>query len=263
MDEEYINFKISALEKEIRALQRKLASYPPGLLKCEANGNYTKWYILEKQKPGVKATRTYLPKKKIQMARTLALKTYQTLLIQDYQDEIRHWKQQLPKEPRWIPGKRTEALISNQSFRILLPRDIRSFGEELEEWQKHRDPADNLPGDDRRMTAEAGEKFPSESETLIADLLFENRIPYRFSPEFCLYGDRRRSPSFLTLNPYTRREIPWEHILLPGKGDMTEMLEDYVRAGYTPMVNLILTFESELHPLSRRQVLRIIDSFLR
>ena len=112
-----------------------------------------------------------------------------------------------------------------------------------------------------------GDKVRSKSEWMIACLLNEEGIPYRYEAQldlnlgFCIY------PDFTVLNKRTRKEYIWEHF---GRMDdpkyvqesFIPKMKDYYAAGYLPGEKLLMTFESEGHPFNVMQAKRLIKQFL-
>ena len=114
-----------------------------------------------------------------------------------------------------------------------------------------------------------GEKVRSKSEWMIACMLSEAGVPYRYEeliglhPEFGVH----LFPDFTVLNKRTRKEYYWEHF---GRMDDPKYIEesfmpkisDYYNFGYLPGKKLLMTFESKGHPFDTTQVKRLIEEFL-
>ena len=114
-----------------------------------------------------------------------------------------------------------------------------------------------------------GEKVRSKSEWMIACMLAEAGVPYRYeeivavSPEFKLFFH----PDFTVLNKRTRKVYYWEHF---GRMDDPKYIEesfmpkmnDYYNFEFLPGEKLLMTFESKHHPLDTTQVKRLIENYL-
>ena len=113
------------------------------------------------------------------------------------------------------------------------------------------------------------EKVRSKSEWIIACMLAEAGVPYRY--EECVGLNKLLGmvfyPDFTVLNKRTREVFFWEHF---GKMDdpkyinesyMPKMLE-YYNFGFLPGKKLLMTFESKRYPLDTTQVKRLIEEFL-
>ena len=105
--------------------------------------------------------------------------------------------------------------------------------------------------EDQKYESTKGIKFRSKSELIIANLLEEYNIPYRYEPEMTLKG-KRICPDFMIKNPFTAETIIWEHfgaLHLPDyEKKMNEKMEWYLTQGLVPFETVIYTFEFDLNP---------------
>lgn len=132
-----------------------------------------------------------------------------------------------------------------------------------EDWQRRH------PQRQRTLTkgilTNKGELVRSKSEKIIADKLAALQIPYQYEPTVDLY-DQPVIPDFLVLNPRTRREFLWEHlgmIDLPAYNRKAiAKLNAYMKTGYFPGQNLILSFETDENPLDVGTVDLLIQTYL-
>jgi len=89
----------------------------------------------------------------------------------------------------------------------------------------------------------------SKSEALIANLLEEYEIPYRYEVLLELDG-QPIYPDFSIKNPFTSKTIIWEHFGALHQPEyeqkMTNKMKTYLKHGYKPFENLIYTFEFDL-----------------
>ena len=56
-----------------------------------------------------------------------------------------------------------------------------------------------------------GEYVRSKSEKILADLFYENGIPYQYEPAFRLINGKLVYPDFVLLNVRERKTFYWEH----------------------------------------------------
>lgn len=114
-----------------------------------------------------------------------------------------------------------------------------------------------------------GEKVRSKSEWMIASMLADAGVPYRYEETVGLhelYGGAFH-PDFTVLNKRTRKEYYWEHF---GRMDDPKYVEesfmpkiiDYYTFGFIPGEKLLMTFESKDHPFDIMQVRRLIETYL-
>lgn len=89
----------------------------------------------------------------------------------------------------------------------------------------------------------------SKSEALIANLLEEYGIPYRYDAELTL-GRKIIYPDFIIKNPCNGKIIVWEHfgaLDQPGyEQKMDEKMKFYLKHDYKPFDTLIYTFEFDV-----------------
>ena len=114
-----------------------------------------------------------------------------------------------------------------------------------------------------------GERVRSKSEWMIASMLADAGVPYRYEETVGLhelYGGAFH-PDFTVLNKRTRKEYYWEHF---GRMDDPRYVEesfmpkiiDYYTFGFLPGDKLLMTFESKDHPFDTMQVRRLIETYL-
>lgn len=114
-----------------------------------------------------------------------------------------------------------------------------------------------------------GEKVRSKSEWMIACILADSGIPYRYEEIVPLHAEFGvfLHPDFTVLNKRTRKVYYWEHF---GRMDDPKYIEesympkinDYYNFEFLPGEKLLMTFESRQHPLDITQVKRLIEQFL-
>ena len=128
-------------------------------------------------------------------------------------------------------------------------------------WMSRKDHAYETP---------RGERVRSKSEWIIASMLHEAGVPYRYEETVALNEDFQvfLYPDFTVLNKRTRKVYYWEHF---GRMDDPEYItnsfmpkmNDYYNFEFLPGDKLLMTFESKGHPLDTTEVKRIIDGFLK
>ena len=115
------------------------------------------------------------------------------------------------------------------------------------------------------IRTERGEEVRSKSEMIIADLLYQLHIPYKYECPVRLQGLGVVHPDFTILNMRTRKEILWEHC---GRMDDPDYLYKayerqaaYTKNGYFQGKNIIYTFETDKMPLNSRMVRSYIEEY--
>lgn len=114
-----------------------------------------------------------------------------------------------------------------------------------------------------------GDHVRSKSETIIADTLTRQKIPYRYEYPVKLNINGKLKtfhPDFYCLNLRTRHEFIWEHFGLLDDTDYAEnvaqKIEIYHENGYFEGVNLLYTIETENTPLTTKHIEQIAKKFL-
>ncbi len=115
-------------------------------------------------------------------------------------------------------------------------------------------------------TTASGLHVRSKSEAIIVNLLDTGGIPYRYEAPLKL-DDRTFYPDFTVLRPFDQKLIYWEHFGMvsdPGyQCKMDRKLSLYRLHQITPWNNLITTYDDENGSIDVRQIIRVIDIFLR
>ena len=256
---EYYMDRRNTLEAEISELRYEIGMMPPGKLNVYTrtiNGkkyhSYYKEFLLDNEK-----TRLYIPKERLDDAKILAQKTYKSRLLKDKQNELKCINYFLDHR---IDDHFSELLYPPSPYSALLSdNDCDPVLWEQEPYNKSKDHPEHLI-----VKAPKGDLVRSKSEALIAQSLFSKRIPYRYENIHEIYG-YPIATDFTIMHPRTREIILWEHFGLSDKHDYQRTIEfkldKYLKAGYLPGHDLILTFESTPHPLSFIEVEEIIKKY--
>lgn len=116
------------------------------------------------------------------------------------------------------------------------------------------------------ILTEKGERVRSKSEKILADKLYMMGVPYIYELPLHLQGHDYVRPDFTVLNKRTHREYYWEHLGMmdnPGYCDKAiRKIESYQRAGHFPGKDLLLTYETSIHPLNSKIAEGIITEYL-
>jgi hypothetical protein len=109
----------------------------------------------------------------------------------------------------------------------------------------------------------SGIRVRSKSERTIADLLDQNKIPFRYEAEL-LIGNRVRRPDF-SINRFSDGKLViWEHFGLMDQEEYRQKTIDklhfYLRHSFFPSDNLICTYEHDLRDIVCLQ--KLIEIYL-
>lgn len=124
----------------------------------------------------------------------------------------------------------------------------------------------NSVNDDSIIITEKGEIVRSKSEKILADKFKLMNIPYVYELPLYLDGYGYIKPDFTMLNVRTRNVYYWEHLGLMDNAEYCEKaikkIELFERNGIFPGDQLILTYETEKHPLNMKAVDQLIEHYL-
>lgn len=120
--------------------------------------------------------------------------------------------------------------------------------------------------DENSIITELEEQVRSKSEKILADKLYMMGIPYVYECPILLDGYGMVTPDLRVLNVRTRKEFIWEHLGMMDSDEYCEKaikkIETYQKNNIYPGIDLILTYETQKHPLNTKIVEDLIKQFL-
>jgi len=259
----------SELRNIIQSLKRK--EYPAGHLRIsveKANKGETrvKYYHRQSKEDH---NGTYISRNNIKLAQHLAQKDYDQKVIRAAEQELKIIERRKMDSLRYTIEDIYES-IHPERQKLVAP--LKKTDEiYVAEWKaieyKGKQFDDNAP---EHYTAK-GERVRSKSEVIIANMLENEGVPYRY--EFPLVFDENRSsikqvyPDFTVLNIRERTEYYWEHF---GMMDNPEYAKSAVRKIFTYQQNgmllgkkLIATFETSNTAINTHVITQIIQEYLK
>jgi hypothetical protein len=251
----------SEIEKAISILDKTLKKAPEGRLRIDKNRSSRQYYH---RNCSTDQRGKYIPTTNIALVKALAQKEYDRKLVATLRRE--HNAINL-----FIKNFHPEHVDEN--FRLLneprklLVTPIRMIDEEyIEQWLSVEYEKKGFDTDAPELLTARNERVRSKSEIMIADALSRHGIPYRY--EYPIYIEEIGviHPDFLCLDPSTRKEILWEHFGMMTDPSYAEnavnRLEKYNNAGFYIGYNLIVTCETNNHPLNSRHIEQTIKRYL-
>ncbi|WP_024866329.1 hypothetical protein [Butyrivibrio sp. FCS014] len=249
MIEDFYYARKQSLEEEIKALGKRISKFPEGsIIADKVKGKYRFYH---QHKVDGEYKRSYLDKENRKTAEILATKRYLSDMLADKKNECRSLSAYL----RVRKQRDYRSLLQKDSpYSVLLSEDKWEY----EDYDRKTDYEEELIHD-----APKGDKVRSKSEAIIAAALYEAGIPYRYE---CALEIESTSiyPDF-TIKTGHKNPIYWEHF---GKMDdpkyrnkAINKLRTYIKNGYIPGVNLIVTYETLQYPLSILEVKRMITHY--
>lgn len=248
--------KIShSLDKQIEALQKKLRSCPEGHLICCHDKKHCKWYWSDGH------SRKYLPRTNRDLAEQLAIKKYNSYLL----DELLQKKKAVDSYLHHYPTKnKSEHLLTLPGYAELLSPYFLPLSEELSQWATESYDQNQRHPEHLIHKTLSGHYVRSKSEAMIDSLLYTNRIPFRYECALVLDGIPVY-PDFTIRHPQTGQAYYWEHFGLMDDPAYcrrtTSKLQLYISHEIIPSIHLITTYETQQHPLTVDMIQKIIDHY--
>ena len=162
--------------------------------------------------------------------------------------------------------------VEDEFERLTLPRKklvtpvALSDEEYVRRWLEEPYPRKGFDENDPEYFSLKGERVRSKSEIILMDIFDSYPVPCKYEFPLELFNGKIIHPDFTLLNVRERKEYRWEHL---GRADdpgymkyNVGRLNDLIRSGYYPGVNLILSFETSDSPLDVRVVHNLINEYL-
>lgn len=258
--------EINRLEKSIELTNKEISKLPKGTLQCHRDRNYWHWYIEEKKQDdkGVfHRHRKYLPKDKRSTAEALAKKGLLSCKLKDDEQELRalklyqRYRSNYDRVDKYINRSAELYSLTKKLFENTWPIEVQNWLDES---------TDREPYMPEKLVyrCRSGIMVRSKSEQLIGGALFYHKIPYKYEEPITINGTVM-IPDFTILNPLTGEICLWEHFGLmsdPSYVSRTlNKIREYIRNGFIPFENLIMTFESKSGGVDEVWIDRIIETF--
>ena len=275
MNKQIIKEQITSQRQELRkligAIEKNRVMKIDGAIYCKTMRACTRYYI---KRTGDKAP-VYQSEDKGKIITDLCLKSYARRLKDTAQREIDQLDGCLALLESSVDsnGKDkadVEVVYDNlpEGIRQHVSPSIYTDDGYAEKWQAEKY-QNRWEGRGFKYETPWGEKVRSKSEWMIASMLADAGVPYRYEETVGLhelYGGAFH-PDFTVLNKRTRKEYYWEHF---GRMDDPKYVEesfmpkiiDYYTFGFIPGEKLLMTFESKDHPFDIMQVRRLIETYL-
>ena len=196
------------------------------------------------------------------MAKKLATKKYLSALLEDLKKEklatdmyLRHCSKR----------KKVDALFrESDALQNLLSSQFSPLSTELDNWMKSPYPTNKKHPEHLALKIGPNEFVRSKSEAMIAMMLKQYKIPYRYECQLIL-DDMEIYPDFIIRHPKTGELFYWEHFGMIDNSEyakkMISKMQTYISNNIFPGINLITTYETHDHPLTPEMVEMLIMYF--
>ena len=245
------------LKTKIDVIQKQLKSMPKGEIQCVQDGEFQRWYLKESGK------RTYISKKKRELAEKLAIKKYLSTLLKSLKQE----KTAIEFYLRHHKINQAEQFLKPTSpyYKLLLPF-FNSPNTNNQKWMMENYEKNMKYPEQLIFKASSGNYVRSKSEMMIDMFLHINKIPFRYECALQL-GELVLYPDFTVKHPVTDEIYYWEHFGMMDDPNYCRnaclKLQTYTFNGIIPTVHLIMTFETKENPLSSDMIEGIIEYYFK
>lgn len=249
------------LTELIQKANVSLTAAPSGTLRVANNANQPKYY--NRSKPSDRSGK-YVRKDEIYKAAALAQRDYDLILREAAVNEKSAISDLLYIREHNLPESIYEKLILPR--KQLINSHFLTDEEYVARWRAESyEPKGFEEGSPEYHSAD-GTRVRSKSEAILGDIFDKYGVPKKFEHPVTLWNGKVIHPDYTLLNIRKREDFIWEHF---GKADdpsymeyNTGRLNDLMRSGFYPGVNLILTFETKSRPLDTGIVHSLIERFL-
>ena len=250
--------------KELKKMRKiviaRLNKAPEGKLRIKRVNGHPYFYIrLESEDLNGK----YLSREQAKLIQKLAQKGYDERALTAIDAELnvikncgRHWSE--------LPDVEVEKVY--ESIAAELQELVTPLTETDQHFAKRWQEAEFEPlkyrEEDKKHATERGEMVRSKSEEIIANLLFQKGVPYKYECPLKVCG-RTVYPDFTVLDVKKRREVYWDHLGLADDRDYSIRaiwkLQAYSFAGLITQNRVIITAETQNDPLDYIGIRQIIN----
>lgn len=242
--------------------EQALKGAPKGTVRISCSQNRTQFY--HRKEKGDRCG-TYIPEKEQNLIKKLVQKEYDEKVLRTVLEELRVVEKCISCY-RMKEAEEIYETLHEARKKLITP--VRESDEEyLKRWEsveyRRKGFSENTP---EFYTAKE-ERVRSKSEWIIANLLKEAEVPYRYEYPIHLKGLGVVYPDFMVLNKKTRKEYYWEHL---GMMDDLEYAEKalhkifvYEKNGIYVGENLLVTYETSFNPLNPKAITEKIEHYLK
>lgn len=198
----------------------------------------------------------YIKEKDMELAKSLAQRDYDEKIVSVAEQEIKaidKYFQTIPK------GSAEDIYQTLHPARQSIVTPIRETDAEyIRKWESVKYSGKEFLEDTPELYTLRGERVRSKSENMIADMLYQEGIPYRYEYPLRIKGFGVVYPDFTILDVKNKKEMLWEHFGMMDDSAYVEKaikkIAMYERQGIFLGEGLIVTFEAKNLPLNSKMV---------
>lgn len=252
---------LDVIKAEHGRLQRQLMKHVEGRIRevTDRNG-FSRFYIASEEDPNGK----YVSKENLGEIEAIAQRDYNKKVLAAIEAKIKTLDAFLAK---FCGGDIAEAFTKLKPGRKSMVQPIAVTDEDYATaWSSLPYKAKGFESGATEIFSASGQRVRSKSEAIIADILADAGVPYRYEFPVNVRGMGMVHPDFYCINPRTRKVFIWEHFGMMNDSNYAEKaigkISMYANAGWTLGSNLLATFESAAQPLNSKAVKNTLLQFL-
>ncbi len=238
---------VAMTRKELLSLRKRLSQLldelPKETLIISKSNGYTQYYSYSRTH---QSRKQYISSARIEYAEQLAARDYYELLISETDRLLA--SDDVPSISDTMKLYHVYGCLKEEKQRLIQPIFLMD-SDFLEKWYDMHQGCMNEYEMNTRYDTERGEIVRSKSEKIIADKLYDMKIPYVYESRLALGQGTHCYPDFTVLNMKTRRTWYWEHFGLADNAEyrdsMATKLNLYESNGLLIGDGLIITIEGE------------------
>ena len=253
--------ELNQIEKLKKQVEKSLKKAPEGgLILSKSNGVVQYFHKTEKEQKKGK----YIAKKNSRLIIALAQKEYDLSFLR----ELEKQEERIKRALRNLPGKELEEVYGKltEARKELVAPYVLSDEEYVKQWLNVEYTGKVCKDEFPRYETKRGELVKSKSEKIVADLMYDMGIPYRYEYPFYTKAFGIIYPDFYVLKRSVREAVFLEYFGMmddPGycKKAMVR-IQELERSGLVLGKNLFVIFESQYTPLDVNLVTELLKEFL-
>lgn len=248
------------LEAITNKVKKELENAPEGTLRLGESQGCTQYYHC---KEGAPHNGVYIPKKKMELIRALAQKSYNEKLLR-YTEKT---TKQLEKLLKSYEDDKIEKIYRAEHLKrqnLIKPVEL-TYEQKLEKWLEIPFEGKAFAEGAPVILTNSGIRVRSKSEKILADYFDSVGLSYKYECPLYMKNYGNIYPDFTFLSKTTGKEIYWEHEGMMDNPEYAraaiQKIETYGKNGIFCGENLILTFETGMTTINTEMIKLMVQKY--
>lgn len=238
------------LSRILKASAEILQSMPEGKIRISSHKGIARYYHVVDEEDSNSGQ--YIRKSDMTLIRQLAQKGYLSKIVASAESEMTVIRRMIKSYPKVVPETVYYDLCPERK-ELVAPLFLNDT-DYVEWWMSETYRSNPIEPEEKCYETKRGDLVRSKSEAMIADAYFDLGIPYKYEYPIDVGNGVTRFADFAVLDIRSRKVYYHEHLGLLDRPDYLKKnmkkLKDYRAIGIFTSKNLILTMETEDHPLN-------------